>query len=342
MILKIFVFLLLIASAAAFLTVRAWRRTPHGRLDTRVAILLKVVALRKVDLFGEGRSPDEIRQFSKKNGAALKGRHDWAGEIRDETIVGGGGVVPIRRYSSGKETPVPIVIYFHGGGWVMGDLDTHDNVCRLLAKKTGAMVISVDYRLAPEHPFPAAFDDAYTALEWVAQNAGAMGGDPDRIFVAGDSAGANLAAAICLAARDRKGPAICGQALAYPATDLSTFDRSSYQNFAEGYYLTRTYMKEFRNRYLPEIEDRSKPYASPLLASNLDHLPPALIITAQFDVLRDEGDAFAGRLGAAGVPVLASRYNGMIHGFLSMDRLLPQAGRATDEIADFVHRLSAA
>ncbi|MBI9082014.1 MAG: alpha/beta hydrolase [Desulfobacterales bacterium] len=340
MIVEIVVFLLLIASVVAFLTVRAWTHTPHGRLDTRAAILLKVLDLRKVDLFGENRTPDEIRQFSKKNGAPLKTHPDWAGEIRDETIAGKEGAIPIRRYWTEKNSPSPVLLYFHGGGWVMGDLDTHDNICRALAQKTGAVVVAVDYRLAPEHPFPAAFDDAYATLEWAAQNAVAMGGDPNRIFVAGDSAGANLAATVSLAARDRKGPAICGQALAYPATDLSSFDRPSCRYFAAGYYLTLEYMEEFRNRYLPRIEDRTDPYASPLLALDLKNLPPALVITAGFDMLRDEGEAFADGLRNSGVPVTATRYDGMIHGFLSMDRLFPQAGRATDGIADFVRSLS--
>ena len=251
-----------------------------------------------------------------------------------------GGAIPIRRYWAEKSTPSPALLYFHGGGWVMGDLDTHDNVCRALARKTGAVVVSVDYRLAPEHPFPAAFDDAYAALAWVARNAGSINADPDRIFVAGDSAGANLAAAICLAARDRKGPAICGQALAYPATDLSSFDRPSCRHFAEGYYLTLPYMEKFRRRYLPRIEDRANPYASPLLAPDLKGLPPALVITAGFDVLRDEGEAFAHGLRNAGVSVTATRYDDMIHGFLSMDRLFSsQSERAYDEIAGFVRRL---
>lgn len=338
MIVKIVALLLVVFSAAMFLIVRRWARTPHGRLDARAAILLKFLDLKKVDLFGENRSPDEIRQFSKKNGSPFKARPEYSGKIRDETIAGRGGAIPIRRYWTGKNSPSPAWLYFHGGGWIMGDLDTHDNVCRALAKKTEAVVVSVNYRLAPEHPFPAAFDDAYAALEWVARNAEIIGADPNRIFVAGDSSGASLAAAVSLAARDRKGPAICGQALAYPATDLSTFDRPSCRYFAAGYYLTLPYMEEFRNRYLPRMEDRTDPYASPLLAPDLKNLPPALVITAGFDLLRDEGEAFADRLRNAGVPVTATRYDDMIHGFLTMDRLFPQAGRAFDEMADFMLR----
>lgn len=324
----------------AMAVVGHWKQTPYGTLHVNAALLLKVIAFRKIDLFGENKSPREIREISAASRGALQKRPTPVENIRDTTFPGPAGPVPIRIYTPVQQARRPVIIYYHGGGWVMGDLDSHDNICRSLAKKTGGIVVSVGYRLAPEYPFPAAVDDAYAALGWVSEKALFLGGDPAHIVTAGDSAGANLAAAIGLAARDRNGPSICGQVLAYPVTDLSTFDRPSYRDFSQGYYLTRLYMEEFRKRYLPNIEDRFNPHASPLLASNLGNLPPTLVITAGFDVLRDEGEAFAERLRVAGVPVVASHYPGMIHGFLSMDRLFPQAGRATDEIADFVNRLT--
>lgn len=337
MILKLVGIAIVVGVLAGFLAVRFWMNTPHGRLDPRAAILLKVIDLRGVDLFAEGRSPAEVRAFSKKNGAPLKARPAPVREVFDGVIPGPAGKIPVRYYRAIQAEACPLLVYFHGGGWVMGDLDTHDNLCRLLARKSDALVMAVDYRLAPEHPFPAPFDDAYAAVVWAAENAASVGADPERILVAGDSAGANLAAAVCLAARDRGGPAVHGQVLAYPATDLASFDRPSYAHFADGHYLTRRYMEQFRDRYLPRVEDRTDPLASPLLAPDLTGLPPTLVITAGFDVLRDEGEAYAQRLQDAGVPVTASRYDGMVHGFLSMDRVFSrQTAQATDEIASFV------
>ena len=337
MMLKLAGFLIVVGLLAGFLSVRSWMNTPHGRLDPRAAILLKVIDLRGVDLFAEGRSAAEVRAFSKKNGTPLKARPAPVREVFDGAVAGPAGTIPVRYYRETRKPACPLLVYFHGGGWVMGDLDTHDNLCRLLARKSDALVMAVDYRLAPEHPFPAPFDDAYAALVWAAENAASVGADPKRILVAGDSAGANLAAAACLAARDRGGPAVGGQILLYPATDLASFDRPSYRHFADGHYLTRRYMEAFRDRYLPRAQDRTDPLASPLLAPDLTGLPPALVITAGFDVLRDEGEAYAERLRASGVAVTATRYNGMVHGFLSMDRVFSrQTEQATDEIAGFI------
>jgi len=193
-------------------------------------------------------------------------------------------------------------------------------------------VVSVDYRLAPENPFPAAVDDAYAALQWVSENAESLGGDPSRIAVAGDSAGGNLSAVVSLRARDRNGPKVSCQALIYPATDPSSLDTQSQNDFATGFLLTKEGLEWFRSQYLPRPEDRVDPYASPLLAPDHSNLPPAVVITAQFDPLRDEGEAYAEKLRQAGVPVEVVRYESMIHGFVSFLGIVDQAAEALDLI----------
>jgi len=206
-------------------------------------------------------------------------------------------------------------------------------VCRAIARRAGAVVTSVDYRLAPEHPFPAAVADCYAATQWVAANAETLEIVPGRLAVAGDSAGGNLAAVISRKCRDAGGPALALQALVYPVTNLDSFDTASYAEFAEGYYLTRSEMEWFRRCYLARPEDGRSPDASPLLAADLRGLPPALVITAECDPLRDEGEAYARRLSQAGVPVTCSRYNGMIHPFFSLGAVISQGTRAIEQVA---------
>jgi acetyl esterase len=203
-----------------------------------------------------------------------------------------------------------------------------------MARRAGAVVVSVDYRLAPEHKFPAAVTDSYAATVWVAQNAERLGIDPKRISVGGDSAGGNLAAVVALKSRDENGPAIALQAMIYPVTDLSSFDTGSYREFNDGYQLTKVEMEWFRDLYLKSAADARNPDASPLLARDLRGLPPALVITAECDPLRDEGEAYAKRLQDAGVAVTSTRYAGMIHPFWSLAGALPQALEAYQQVAD--------
>jgi len=213
-------------------------------------------------------------------------------------------------------------------------------VCRAIAKESGAVVISVDYRLAPEHKFPAAVEDSYTATIWVAQNAAALGIDPLCISVGGDSAGGNLATVVAIRCRDAGGPALASQVLIYPVTDVSSFETDSHRDFAEGYFLTRAAMNWFTGHYLPSADVTRHPEVSPLLAPNVGGLPPALVITAEFDPLRDEGEAYAQRLRQAGVPVTVSRYPGMIHGFVSMRGVLAGGRQATQEVAEFTRSIA--
>jgi acetyl esterase len=237
--------------------------------------------------------------------------------VEDRRVPGPAGEIPVRTYRQGGDEPKPVIVYYHGGGWVIGSLDTHDGVCRALVDALDALVLSVDYRLAPEHRFPAAIDDAFAALQWVAAHAGELGGDPGRVAIAGDSAGGNIAAVVAQMARDAGGPALCFQLLIYPVTDHE-FESSSMCDNAEGYLLTRDDMRWFYGHYLEDPGLGRHPRVSPLQATDLSGLAPACVITAEFDPLRDQGMAYADKLRAAGVPVEARVYDGMFHGFFSM------------------------
>lgn len=250
--------------------------------------------------------------------------------VRNATVPGPGGAIPVRIYEASAGTNRPCLVYFHGGGWVIGDLDTHDGVCRKLAAGAGCVVIAVDYRLAPEHPYPAPLDDCYAAVCWAAENSGSLGIDPEHIAVGGDSAGGNLSAAVSLRARADAGPPIALQLLVYPVTDAQ-FDTPSYSENKEGYMLTLDSMVWFWDQYLCGSQnDRLDPLISPHRATDLAGLPPACVITAEFDPLRDEGEAYAKRLADAGVPTHSQRFDGMIHGFFAMSDLLPAGQDAID------------
>jgi len=251
--------------------------------------------------------------------------------VRELSIPGPGGDLPVRIYRPDAGDPATLLFY-HGGGWVLGTLDSIDPVCRRLARRAGCLVVSVDYRLAPEHPFPAAVDDAWAALRWAADHAGSLGGDPDRLGVAGTSAGGNLAAATALRARGAGGPDLAQQALLYPITDRA-FDTDSYAENADGPLLTRADMEWFWERYLRSPVDGHNPFASPLRARELSGVAPATVVTAGADPLRDEGRAYADRLDGAGVSVARHHYPEMAHGFLSFVDDVPAADEAFDALA---------
>ncbi len=325
--------LIVVLVFAGFAAVNTWKQTPYGTLHTNAALLLKAIEFRKIDLFGENKTPAQIRETSANSRGLVQKKLTPIDQIRNTSFPGSAGPVPIRIYIPLQKSDLPVIIYYHGGGWVIGSLDSHDNICRSLAKKTSGIVVSVDYRLAPEHAFPAAVDDAYAALKWVSQNAASFNGDTARIIVAGDSAGGNLAAVVALMSRDRNGPRLSAQILIYPVTNLAELNTKSYRQFADGFYLTKRYMENFRSRYLPHPQDWQNVYASPLLATNLKKLPPALIVTAEFDPLRDEGMDYATKLKNAGVPTIHTRYKGMVHGFVGMDRLFDESEWALRDIA---------
>lgn len=252
--------------------------------------------------------------------------------VRDVSIPGTGGPIKARLYRPTADGVLPGLVFFHGGGWVIGDLDSHDDLCRDLAAEAGCAVLAVDYRLAPEQRFPAAADDAVAATRWASGNAVDLGIDPRRLAVGGDSAGGNLATVSALAARDA-GIALAAQLLIYPVTDLSRLEGESYSACADDYGLTAAAMAWFRDHYLADAAAARDWRVSPLLAADLGRLPPALVVTAEFDVLRSEGEAYAKRLADAGVPTQLARYDGMIHGFASMAGVLDTGRRVRTDMA---------
>jgi acetyl esterase len=256
-------------------------------------------------------------------------------DVENRTIPGPGGQIPIRIYTPRAAGAIaPIVVYYHGGGWVIGNLDTHDATCRDLSSQSGAIFVSVDYRLAPESRFPAAADDSYAALVWAHEHASELGGDRDRMAVAGDSAGGNLAAVTAVRARDEGGPALRLQLLAYPVTD-GGLDTPSMKENAKGYFLTRDGMAWFWDLYTGTDPDgaRNDPRASVLRTEDLRGVAPALVLTAEFDPLRDEGEDYGRRLTDAGVATTARRYDGLIHGFLGLQGISPAAAVILTETA---------
>ena len=251
--------------------------------------------------------------------------------IEDVVLPGPAGDLPARVYRPQADGDLPTIVFFHGGGFVIGDLDTHDDHARLLAAEVGAVVLSVDYRLAPEHPFPAAFEDCVAATRWAGEHVGALGGDDARLAVAGDSAGGNLAAAVALAVRDG-GPDLAAQLLIYPATDFREGEqhRSRTEN-GEGLLLTADDMRWFGDAYVPQVGQRTDPRATVLLQPDLSGAAPAVVLTGEYDPLRDEGEAYAQALEAAGVPVVLRRYAGLVHGFFGLGPVSPASAAAVRE-----------
>jgi acetyl esterase len=257
------------------------------------------------------------------------------------SMEGPGGPIALRIYTPSGSGPFPLMVFFHGSGFVLCSLDTHDGMCRNLCAGAGCVVASVDYRLAPEHKFPAGIDDCLHATRWAAAHAAEMAADPARIAVAGDSAGANMAAVTALRVRDEGGPALCGQLLLYPVTDYHTPGTPSYRENAEGYGLTLETMKWFWAHYLNDPSEGAHPHASPLRAASLAGLPPALVVTAEYDPLRDEGELYAEALQRAGVPTVLSRYDGVNHGFMFWTGVVDKAGAAMNESCEWLRRVFA-
>jgi len=302
------------------------------RLDLDVRAMLGAAELAGRDKLGD-RPVSEARTRFAAETVAIEGPPERVYDVRELDIPGPAGPIRARLYSPPPaEGGVPLLVHYHGGGHVFGDLDSCEGACRLFTRNAGVAVLSVDYRLAPEHPFPAAIDDSLAAFLWAAENAPELGADPKRIAVGGDSAGGNLAAAVCLAARDGDGPVPAFQLLLYPAVDL-TRRRPSRDLFADGLQLTDTDIEWYREQYLPDEADLQNPLASPLLAESLEGLPPAYVTTAGFDPLRDEGEDYAHALVAAGVPATTRRHEGLVHGFANYTRIAPAARDAMLETA---------
>ncbi len=279
--------------------------------------------------------PLEGREMFRRGRLATQPDLPHVDRVKDFDVPGPNGPIPVRFYrgaGTADAGPIPVHVYYHGGGWVLGDLDTHDWVCRKIANAAQCAVLSVDYRMAPEHVFPAAFDDSLAALRWTVDNASLLKIDPSRVTVGGDSAGGNLAAAVSIAARDSGSPRIKAQILVYPAVDLS-MSGDYYGRFTKDLLLVDDTMRWFIDLYVPIKEQRKDWRASPLLAASHKDLPPALVVLAGFDPLCAEGEAYAEKLKAAGVPVTVTRYPGQLHGFLSNGKLMPKANDAIEDIA---------
>ena len=285
-------------------------------------------------------SINEIRKLTVR----LDGEPQPVAKVEDRLVPGseGGVEIPVRIYwpasADDSESPKAGLVFLHGGGWVLGNLDGYDHLCHALANAGDCVVVSVDYRLAPEHRFPAAAEDCYDATVWTAQHAAELGVDPQRIVVGGDSAGGNLAAVVSLMDRDRATSLVAYQVLIYPITD-SNLETPSYLKNGEGHFLTTERMAWFWDLYLSDQSEASNPYASPLQAESLDGLPPAYVMTAEFDPLLSEGDAYADRLEAAGVPVERELYDGQIHGFVRRIDLYDRATVAINRIGQLIRGL---
>ena len=281
----------------------------------------------------------QLRELVRSSSIAIPPPDVRLAGIADRTIEGPGGDLKIRIYTPEGSGPFPLIVYFHGGGWVVGDLDTQDMIARAFAAGSEAVVVSVDYRLAPEHPFPAAVEDGWTATRWVWAHAAALGGDAARIAVAGDSAGGFIAAAMTLLAREAGGPALCGQALFYAGCNYPSEETGSAIEFANGPLLTRDDTHFFWQQYLTDTEREQHDFrASPVRASSLAGLPPAYVGTAECDPSRDDAETYGHRLKAAGVETEIHRYAGMVHGFVSWVAFIDGAKQAMDDANAFLRR----
>ncbi|MBN4055415.1 alpha/beta hydrolase, partial [bacterium AH-315-K03] len=259
-------------------------------------------------------------------------------QVVEMEIPAGEHDIPIRLYRPNEGLALPALVFFHGGGWALGDLASHDDVCRRIANKAQCIVLSVDYRLAPEYKYPAGFDDAYRAFCWVTENTLKLGIERDRIAIGGDSAGGNLAVAVALKARDYEGPDICFQMLWYPVMNIATLDTPSYQQFDQGFGLKAKDMQWFKSLYLNVSDEATEEYVSPLLAQSLSGLPKTYIATAGFDVLRDEGNDFVNKLRGAGIEVNSDCFQHLIHGFINYSPVVPSAASAFDQTLEHLEK----
>jgi acetyl esterase len=300
-------------------------------LDAQAKMMIDGMKAMGISLHTPGITPEEMRRQMEERRVPPVGVPEMA-KVEDRVIAAPDGAeIPIRIYWPTDEPgPRPVVVFFHGGGWVIGNIESHDSTCKALAHATNMVFVSVEYRLAPEFKFPIPPEDCYLATKWVADNAVTIGADPARLAIAGDSAGGNLAAVVALMARDRGGPPIKFQLLIYPCTDFDTARPSMIAN-AQDYFLTRDAMEWFYGHYLDEA-DKDHHHAAPIRAE-LAGLPPALVITAEFDPLRDEGNEYGRLLQQAGVPATVSCYDGMIHGFFSMTAIMDKARDAQAQAA---------
>lgn len=322
---------------SCFIITKNLTTTTYGKLDTLFGVITKMN-----DYFNpsslEERSVYEIRKVLHNQATKWTHKSITSINIKNIDIKTTFNQVPVRIYSPDNGSKLPLIIYSHGGSWISGNIDDYDNICRKLSKYTNAIVISVNYRLAPEDPFPAGLNDVYNVLQWTSNNAESISGDPTRICVAGDSAGGNLSAAVSQMSRNEGGPKITSQVLIYPSTNIYELNTKSWEDFGMNLNLKKKDFEKFISLYVPKLEDRKSSYASPLLSQNLKGLPNTLIITAELDPLRDEGETYGQKLKESGVEVIYSRYTGVTHGFVSMDGITRKADKALKEISEYLQK----
>lgn len=335
---KIFLFfsvLLAIIIIGRFFIIKNLTTTSYGKLDTIFGVISKIDKYFNPNSLKE-KSIYEIRIALHNATTKWNPRSISFSNIKNMDIKTEFNQVPVRIYTPDNGDNFPLIIYSHGGSFISGSIDDVDNICRKLSKDSKAIVVSVNYRLAPENPFPAGLNDIYNVLQWVYSNAKSINGDSSRICVVGDSAGGNLSAAISQMARDKVGPHIISQVLIYPSTNIYKLNTKSWSYFGMDYNLTRENSEKFISLYTPRLEDRKNEYASPFLSENFKGLPDTLIITAELDPLRDEGEDYGRKLKGAGVDVITTRYEGVAHGFISMGRITKKADNALNDISAYL------
>lgn len=334
---KIISIIVVILSITVFFAIKNLTKTNDGKLNTYFAVKLQLDKILNPKSI-KGQSIEEIRHYLNTQSIKWSNKPIPFSNIKDSTIEVSTEKIPVRIYTPEGNGNFPIIIYSHGGFWIEGNRDTCDNVCRKLSQNTKAIVISVDYRLAPENPFPAGLNNVYNILQWTYKNAKSINGDEKNIAVVGDSAGGNLSAAVSLMSRDKNGPPIVCQVLIYPSTNIFELKTKSWSYFANKFNISVEDMEKYISLYAPREEDRKNPYASPLLSKDFSKLPDTLVITAEIDPLRDEGEYYGEKLKESGVQVDISRYEGIIHGFITMDKITNKADDALNEISLFLQK----
>jgi len=334
---KIIGLIIFILITIGFFTIKNLIETKNGKINTYIAVNLQLDKILNPRSTNE-QSIEEIRVRLNNESTKSSKQPIPFSDIKNITVEVNSEKIPVRIYTPEDGDKFPIIIYSHGGSWISGNLDTHDNVCRKLSQNTKAIVISVDYRLAPENPFPAGLNDVYNVLQWTNKNAKSIDGDESHIAIAGDSAGGNLSAAVCLMAKDKNGPRIACQVLIYPSTNIYELNTKSWSDFSNDFNISKEEMEKYISLYVPQKEDRKNPYASPLLAKQFNQLTDTLVITAEIDPLRDEGEAYDNKLKETGIQTEVIRFNGVTHGFITMDKITDKADDALNQISLYLQK----
>jgi acetyl esterase len=332
---KIIGLVIFVLAITGFFITKNLTETKNGKISPYIAVSLQLDKILNPRSTNE-QSIEDIRE--RLNKASIKSSKPPIpfSNIKNITIEVNSEKIPVRIYTPEDGDKFPIIIYSHGGSWISGNLDTHDNVCRKLSQNTKAIVISVDYRLAPENPFPIGLNDVYNVLQWTYKNANSINGDESHIAIAGDSAGGNLSAAVSLMSKDTNGPSITCQVLIYPSTNIYELNTQSWSYFSNDFNISTEEMEKYISLYVPQKQDRRIPYASPLLAKDLKGLPDTLVLTAEIDPLRDEGEAYGNKLKEAGIQVDFIRISGVTHGFITMDKITNKADEALNQISSYL------